>query len=810
MNAAELEALIADEVQAALEQTDHSMRMTELRDAAAVAFAVAYEEQGGDPEAYDSAQAAFLNTLNSAAAHTFPDGTDAQADRITHIFATAAFNGATVAAAPGEQFEWITMLDDKVRGTHVPLHGEVRAAGTPFIVDGHPLLYPGQPVGPPEVWINCRCTLRASLTAATEAPAPEKHTGIAMVAKPKDPEALTVEGGLPADELHVTLGFFGKTDDPDLNPTLRGRLESFLQSAPMSPHTAKVSGVAYIGDDDPQACVLLVESGDLADARKALEEFATPDSLHPHFTPHMTLGYGIPMPESHPTDIELDDTELWWGDERMSATAALIAASDKPWSQFSASDYTIGQWRRACLLKMPGGDPEAKSTYKLPVREPGGALNRNGVHAAASALAGGRGGINAPAPALAAARSKLRGLYRQLGEDPPDSLKADAETTCACEEEDPELDGLMELLAWAPSTSAPGTRDGPGWLTNPEDAQRLRNYWTKGAGAAKIRWGSPGDLTRCHKHLEKYVGPFAWGTCQNLHHVVFGKWNPESRGRHGGGDPDEMIDLIDAAFAAAAALEDTVPTLTTDLTAASTLPGPPLEWFQNPGFDAATPLTITSDGRVLGHLASWDTCHVGFSGECVKPPHSNTGYAYFRTGEIETREGELVATGKITMDTGHADKDAGPQPAVSHYDNTGTAVADVAAGEDEFGIWIAGALRPNIGEQKMYDLRATGALSGDWRRIGGNLELVAALAVNVPGFPVPRIELAASGSHLYALTAAAVVTHDPNAGDPERIAIAVIARLDQREADAKRRERATALSAQINTLRAEALTAGLR
>jgi hypothetical protein len=38
-------------------------------------------------------------------------------------------------------------------------------------------------------------------------------------------------------------------------------------------------------------------------------------------------------------------------------------------------------------------------------------------------------------------------------------------------------------------------------------------------------------------------------------------------------------------------------------------------------------------------------------------------------------------------------------------------------------------------------------LSGDWRRIGGNLELVAALAVNVPGFPVPRPRgLVASGS----------------------------------------------------------------
>jgi hypothetical protein len=35
-------------------------------------------------------------------------------------------------------------------------------------------------------------------------------------------------------------------------------------------------------------------------------------------------------------------------------------------------------------------------------------------------------------------------------------------------------------------------------------------------------------------------------------------------------------------------------------------------------------------------------------------------------------------------------------------------------------------------------------LSGDWRKINGKLRLVAALGVNVPGYPVPRA-LVASG-----------------------------------------------------------------
>ncbi len=70
--------------------------------------------------------------------------------------------------------------------------------------------------------------------------------------------------------------------------------------------------------------------------------------------------------------------------------------------------------------------------------------------------------------------------------------------------------------------------------------------------------------------------------------------------------------------------------------------------------------------------------------------------------------------------------------------------AVVQAGEDEHGIWVAGQLLESVSAAQVAELRRS-PLSGDWRRINGNLELVAALAVNVPGFPVPRV-LAASGA----------------------------------------------------------------
>jgi hypothetical protein len=173
---------------------------------------------------------------------------------------------------------------------------------------------------------------------------------------------------------------------------------------------------------------------------------------------------------------------------------------------------------------------------------------------------------------------------------------------------------------------------------------------------------------------------------------------------------------------------------------------PPSDWFNAPAFDGPTPLTITPDGRVYGHLAVWGTCHTAFTGQCVEPPHSPSDYAYFRTGAVVTADGKEVAVGNITLDTMHAGRSLSPADTLAHYEHTGKATCDVAAGEDVYGIWVAGALRPGLPEDKIRVLRAS-PISGDWRRIGGSLELVAALAVNSPGFPVPRPQgLVASGA----------------------------------------------------------------
>lgn len=172
---------------------------------------------------------------------------------------------------------------------------------------------------------------------------------------------------------------------------------------------------------------------------------------------------------------------------------------------------------------------------------------------------------------------------------------------------------------------------------------------------------------------------------------------------------------------------------------------PPQEWFSNPQLSGPTPLTVTDDGRVFGHLAAWGTCHAAYQGQCVTPPASDSNYAYFRVGSIITAEGSEIPVGHITLDTFHAGRTLSAADTIAHYEHTGRTVADVAAGDDEHGIWIAGALRPTVTDEQLRVLRSS-PLSGDWRRVGSSLELVAALAVNVPGFPIPRPQgMVASG-----------------------------------------------------------------
>jgi hypothetical protein len=470
---------------------------------------------------------------------------------------------------------------------------------------------------------------------------------------------------------------------------------------------------------------------------------------------------------------------------------------------------------------------------------------------------------------------------------------------------------------------------------NRGNAEELRQYWTRGKGAAKIRWGTPGDWTRCVRNLSKYMGPRAKGYCQLRHHEVTGMYtgdrnNPGNNfandiinvaalsaraneakerfglvasagsvgakftiplvipenlesgdGRKFNADAIEIRELplplmwqiktgeghlgsvvvgridymerIENGIGNAYGVFDTGPygreaerlvrngfirgvsadldqfeakedrpeitenaegpeeigkskltinharvmaativakpafqecTISIEetpadqedevipedgiyeesvdsfveaeaLTASGFLESeipvtPPQGWFEKPQLTKATPLTIDPSGRVYGHIAAWHVNHIGMP-RSTRPPRSKSKYAYFHTGVVRTDAGKDMPVGQLTLAGGHASLQADAQAAAKHYDDTASAIADVHAGEDDYGIWVAGSLRPEATEAQIRALRAS-APSGDWRPINGQLELVAVCQVNVPGFPIARA-LVASGK-VFALVAA--------------------------------------------------------
>jgi hypothetical protein len=166
---------------------------------------------------------------------------------------------------------------------------------------------------------------------------------------------------------------------------------------------------------------------------------------------------------------------------------------------------------------------------------------------------------------------------------------------------------------------------------------------------------------------------------------------------------------------------------------------PQRAWFEVPESDAPTPLTVTSDGQVYGHLGLWGECHIGLPG-CTSPPRSASGYAYFHTGEIDVDgpEGrERISVGNLTFRSSHADTHMLTRAAVRHYEDTALVAADLVVHDGTLGIWCAGALRPGLDEATLREIMASKP-SGDWRGIGGGRELVAVHNVNTPGFMGPH------------------------------------------------------------------------
>lgn len=102
--------------------------------------------------------------LEARIAHIFDSAYASRPDTVARTEVMSAFNGsnALIAHAASPMFsaqEWIATPDMRTRETHADADGQVQPVGAAFSVGEAQLMYPGDPDGPAEEVINCRCAL---------------------------------------------------------------------------------------------------------------------------------------------------------------------------------------------------------------------------------------------------------------------------------------------------------------------------------------------------------------------------------------------------------------------------------------------------------------------------------------------------------------------------------------------------------------------------------------------------------------------------------------------------------------------------
>lgn len=689
---------------------------------------------------------------------------EAQVQRVTNWLSAVTVNNATYwgnHAHGGNAMRWHTMEDPSVRGTHRAADGQIASRDGTFDVGGFNLRYPGEPVGPPEIWINCRCVL---VSARVE--------GAFDVT-----DAITADGTLTEVESEEEI----EEENPDIIPSVNeveeDEEEELITEIPVHGLIAPESVLS--GD------YRVFAEGALSNRNLPLPLRYEFISSHGGDTSHVaTVGRVdevfmheegmrwrgvIIVTKQYAAEVMEGLVDRTVRGVSLDGDMGVVQVDEDgfPGVMSSESPLVFDEVRVAGLTIVP--IPAFQEAYIALGTEFADELSDEQLALAASALQDcgctedpdGFDVIRAAGGIVIVDLSDLTDEQRAEY----DALDTDAQDAYAIEhnliiEWTPEAGAEMDALR--ASAFAPGTKDGPGWITDPIPTSRIRRYWVSGKGAAKIKWGVPGDFNRCRLQLAKYVQNPEWlaGLCANMHKEAIGVWP----GQEGGGHETSLM-------ASGAPIMNLVASGTVRSAVA----------FRNPGLTEPTSTTVVGE-RIFGHLAAWGVCHIGIQDTCVTPPHSLIDYAMFRTGTVVTDEGR-IAVGQITMGTGHANLKVNARNAVAHYDNTGMAVADVVMGEDTFGIWFSGLIRPTATQDQIDALEAS-ALSGDWRRNGTSLELVAALAVNVPGFPIPRTSLAASGdAGQESLVAAGIIPVMPAAFTPgqEKISVTNVAKVDAQE-----------------------------
>lgn len=716
------------------------------------------------------------------------DNPAAQADTLARWVAQMAHNAGIEAATTSDTdnnigLEWVTMSDAAVRSPHKEAHGQTVPTGQEFEVGGEKLLYPGQPVGDPSNWINCRCLARPTmldgeLAAGTlvaagapeptpmEEDAPKQATSTVIVALPAADDPITAASS-EASGAHATLLFLGDSAQLD-EAALNAAVEQFVTAGKVGIITETVNGRATLGSD--LADVVLFDAHNLVYIRQGLLESDVIETAHeaieqfPTWLPHVTLGYpDTPaLAEYEQVAITFDRLAVWHGESRTEyplgghivpaeeptlpggiATPAenkdhesdkayagkIIHPENPEFTQEMADAFVAAVDEKEVAPAIPAAEEPQLSPWHgvlAPENLPSGDARQFAVKALTSR------DLPLPLKAMFIDDEGHKGsvVVGRIDEIYRDGGMIKATGVWDISEDAEKARGMIERRMWR----------GVSVDLDAAEGQMVEATEEGGQDAIEFSKGRVCSATLCAipAFAEAFIRNGTWAEFAN---------EPLPSGA--------MVEIPDWPGE-----EATGPGLS--LVASGAAAPVSAEYFRNPELAEPTPVTRGKDGHIFGHLGEWGTCHIGFD-VCVTPPPSITDYAYFLTGQVFTDVGP-VAVGQLTIGGGHAPDGISVRAAIAHYDNVASAVADITVGEDDHGIWFSGRIRPWATEQQIHELFAAGP-SGDWREVRSrgvsSLELCAAHAVNVPGFPVPRARFAVKDGRQTSLVAAGALGVDP-------------------------------------------------
>lgn len=710
----------------------------------------------------DDMRAMFAKELGDALKQTKAAANkDHQLETVTGWVAQMAHNAAIEAATTSDPdgnvgLEWVTMGDGQVRDSHQEANGQQVPTGQEFEVGGEKLLYPGQPVGDPSVWINCRCLARPAmlgemnvsretLTAAGspdtgEQVQQEEYTSTVIVALPAADDPISAASS-ESSGAHATLLFLGDSAALD-EEALKTAVSDFVTNGEVGVIVEAVNGRGTLGKDS--ADVVLFDAANLVHIRNGLLEQNTLVQAYqsveqfPTWLPHVTLGYpDTPALREYRGDtVTFDRLAVWHGESRTEYPLGEKMSDDhkEPTQETSDAEFAAVPEKEPAQTPPPAEAPAAPA-YP-PAGEPEELRPWHGVLAPENLPSGDsrQFAINAltsrdlPLPLKAmftddeghkgsVVVGRIDEIYRDGG-----LIKAAGVWDITPEAE--KAMGMIERKMWRGVSVDLDAAEGL-VVKSSEDGGRDAIEFSKGRVCSATLCAIPA-------FAEAFVRNGTWEQFAN--------------------EPLPTGGMIEIPDWPGEKLPETSPALSLVASAAPVISA---DFFRNPMLTELTPVTRGEDGHIFGHLGGWDTCHVAYE-VCTTVPHSETDYAYFLTGQVFTDAGP-VAVGQLTVGGGHADMRLGIRAAMAHYDNVSSAVADVTCGEDEFGVWFSGRLRPWATEQQIHELFAAGP-SGDWRGVRhagrDSMEMIAAHAVNVPGFPVPRTRFAVDGGRQVSLVAA--------------------------------------------------------